>query len=348
MSFHGLMETKTYLTSSGYCDGTYTVTITDSLGCVLAKSFTISEGGPACDINFDLTQSQTVCQGNTNGYIEFVSGGTGGTTNGGFVGCVASPAPAENYCSSCDQSFNGNYANISSGRACLKTGFNGHVDLNGGTLVVCDDSVRINSINFNGGEIIVLGNGVKLDNINMNNAASRLVNYGSVTSKNITFNGALINHGYFFVDAHLNVNSSTASIHNTGKLVVSNNFVINTTTLNEGLIHVSGEFFIVNGQATLDNRCTIRVGNEENQFGRFINDGATQNSGEINVGYNFRLNSSGSINALSGSVLSTYNIEMFDGQFHGPINWLYEARSRWKLWVQQQYVYRWECIHLRI
>ena len=273
------------------------------MGCSLPKTFTVNEGGPACDINFDLTSSQTVCQGNRNGYIEFVTGGTGGNPNGDFVGCVTSPAPAENYCSSCDQSFSGNYANISNGKACLKTGFNGHVDLNGGTLVICDDSVRISSINFYGGEIIVLGKGVKLDNINMNNANSRLVNYGSITTDNITFNGALINHGHLFVNAHLNVNSSTASIHNTGELIVANNFVINTATLNEGLIHVSGEYFIVNGQATLDNRCTIRVGSVENQFGRFINDGVTQNSGGISVGNNFRLNSSGNFNAFDHSVL---------------------------------------------
>lgn len=256
-------------------------------------------------------QKDVTCKGGNNGEIELTFDGW----NCDYptpTGCVSQTLPPENYCTKYSNA-TGSNVTVNTGQGlCLPSGFNGSVNINGGTIVACG-TVTISSINFNGGTLIVMGNAT-IPNVNANNSASKVYNYGTITSQNFTFSGAFYNNGRFTLQNDLNINANT-TLENTGTITCAHSFNNNGTLINKDSITVVTGDFKNNGGAVFSNFCTLIVG--KNSTGQFHNNNIIRNYGYI-YSYNLStINSGSTLYMYSNSVFENKNIQNTDGVITG-------------------------------
>jgi formylmethanofuran dehydrogenase subunit C len=273
----------------------YNIEFIGNNACLVKDSFTVfvEQCGSLCTV--DAGEDVTICNGNTT-----VLSATTLDCDSGISLCSEPILPSID-CSNASRTISGSgWENIKDTVA-ISPGdlFNGGINMNGGTLIVCGE-FNPQNINFNSGSIIVLGSAV-IPNMNMNDAQSVFENYGTVTFGNVTWNGTVNNHGNISFNNDCNWNNSQARLINTGSILCNQSLNNNGIIDNSGTITVNNSFRN-NSQGRLTSSCTINVSSE------FHNNGLLTNLGVITVGATSFINGSSTNEMESGSLLSTQNI----------------------------------------
>lgn len=230
--------------------------------------------------SFSVTLNQTdiSCFGENDGAIDLEVNGSG-SGGSGSGGCSTGTGLSSNNCSTCTSTApTSGTLNINSGQVvCIPAGsnFSGHININGGTLVICGNIIPW-SFNFNSGTVIV--NSVLALN-NSFNVNGRLENYGTISiSSDLTVNsnGSMLNHGNLFISGSLILNSP---MENYGPLNVSNQLTINSS-------------------GTLTNGCSMNVSSAITVNSTFNNNGSVNSNGSMTI------NGSGNLNMGGNSLVS--------------------------------------------
>lgn len=272
------------------------ITAINSNGCYVVdeSTLTVENCGGSCVVTAG--DDVTICQGE--------SASLSSTLEGCEVDNCNNPEQPSVTCDDCLMEISGSAAaNVNSGDViCVGEGstFNGGLNMNGGTLIVCGD-FNPAYINYNSGEIILFGTNT-IANLNMNSNSGVLKNYGTVTFQNITFNGTVENHGTATFENDFNVNSTAATLINTGIMYANRSFDNGLNTINNGTITIAGSLRNNSG-GSFENNCTVEVGNN------FFNDSNSefQNNGSILVANETTIQP-GLFNSNAGSSLSTNSI----------------------------------------
>ena len=207
---------------SGLKAGAYTATITDKNGCVATNAITLSKPE------------------NCN--------------------CLPTPPAPSVTCAVCQEIIDGKTnANLTTGKvSCVSRTFNGNINTQKSTLVICGDAI-INSLNLSDGDkLIVLGK-LTVQNFNINNVNVVCENYGTfIVTGSANLNGKITNNGTISFQS-LNINNE-GSLVNNGYATIKSNFGFNGAFVNNGQFKVEGDVTL-NSNATFTNNCTLDLAN---------------------------------------------------------------------------------------
>lgn len=284
----------------------YTITAILATGCLVTDEFTVTVDETCGESTCQVTASDdvTICEGESTTLSATTDNCEGSSS------CFPEVLPVVD-CSACNRSIAGNgWESVNAGETvCVTAGtsFTGGLNLNGGTLIICGE-IDPSNVNYNSGDVVVIGE-AHFGNINMNNLGSSMLNYGTMTLDNVTFNGTFENHGVASVSYDFNINSPQATFVNTGEFTVDQSFNINAFSTNMGSIFV-GNSMRNNGGATFLNECTIEI------VQNFHNNDLFTNYGTVSAGGTTFLNGGSQYVAEEGSVLSTKDMHL-NGEIAG-------------------------------
>lgn len=207
---------------SGLKVGSYSATITDKNGCIATNAITLTKPD------------------NCN--------------------CLPTPATPSVTCDVCQEIIDGKTnVNLTTGKvSCVRTNFNGNINTQKSTLVICGDAI-INSITLNDGDkLIVLGK-LTVQNFNINTTTIVCENYGTINvTGSANLNGKMTNNGTITFQA-LNINVDGILLNN-AYTTIKSNFNFNGVFVNNGKFKVEGDVNLNSG-ASFTNNCTLDLAN---------------------------------------------------------------------------------------
>lgn len=207
---------------TGLKAGAYAVTVTDKNGCVTNNAITLTKPD------------------NCN--------------------CLPTPSAPTVTCAVCQEYIDGKTnTQLASGKvSCVNRNFNGNVNTQKSTLVICGDAI-ISSLNLmDGDKVVVLGT-LKVQNLNINTNTVLFENYGTITvTGSANLNGKITNNGTVTFQA-LNINVDGTLVNN-GYTTIKSNFNFNGAFVNNGQFKVEGDVNLNSG-ASFTNNCTLDLAN---------------------------------------------------------------------------------------
>jgi len=207
--------------------------------------------------------SNVSCPGDTDGSINISSFSCIDETSGN-TGCFdVNGVTVPDYCSTVADieldAFSGQSVTLENGKTGkVVSNYDGYVNFNGGTLIICGHA-NIPYINLgNPSKIIVIGE-LYANGINSNGFNVELINYGTVeVSQNLNIQGSVVNYGTISSMQGANFNS-IGEFQNYGSFIVSGgNFIVNSGSklYNHNSITLSNDF-ILNSNSQFYNYCAI-------------------------------------------------------------------------------------------
>lgn len=303
----GTASSQAYTTA-----GTYTLYVKDSKQCQASATFTINTTNPLCNVTID-TFNPT-CYGSYDGYAIVKLNGSPyvddpNTGGGGIPNTCMKPEVSSISCQSCTRTYTDNTGVLTvnaNEQVCLRSSnFTGGIQVNGGTLIICENAnPSYMNVNTNGKPFVLVINGsASFSNLNID-VNSTFKNYGTLTvTGGAAINGVLENHGTLTVANDFNINSS-GKVLNTNSFSVSGNFNNNKLFTNGGKLDITGNFYNNSG-ATIVNYCKTTISNT------FINNDKLSNLGTFKA---MSITFNGS-SVYEGSAFSEISVTSSQGMF---------------------------------